>query len=146
MTGRFPYISVPAGRALSLLSSRGNSWISSTDLSSRCSAALRELIAENRATILANHLILDRDWHLHHAMEELGDAQRCSNSLVSQQHHQILSQQQHYQGADTHVTLDLMQAPSAQFGFLSVTDKDKEEEEEEETSELWNSFEGAHVV
>ncbi|KAJ0053100.1 hypothetical protein Pint_00160 [Pistacia integerrima] len=132
----------PTGRALSLLSSRGNSWVSSSDLSSRCSAALRELIAENRATIVSKHLILDRDWHLHHAMDELGDAQHCSNSLISQQH-QIFGKP-HYQEANTHVTLDLMQAPSGQFGFLSVTDKDKEEEEE--SSELWNSLDGAHVV
>ncbi|XP_044492491.1 squamosa promoter-binding-like protein 7 [Mangifera indica] len=134
------------GRALSLLSARGNSWVSySSDLSSRCSAALSELIAENRATILARHLILDRDhWHLHHAIEELGDAQQqhCSNSFMSQHNHMLGPP--HYQEADTHVTLDLMQAPTGQFGFLSDTDKEKEDEEE--SSELWNSLERAHVV
>ncbi|KAK7256503.1 hypothetical protein RIF29_29954 [Crotalaria pallida] len=62
-----------AGYAPSLLSSRSrnNSWLSPADLSTRCSAALRELIAENRAAIMARQLS-DRDWHLHHhAVEDV---------------------------------------------------------------------------
>ncbi|KAK7293396.1 hypothetical protein RJT34_16261 [Clitoria ternatea] len=49
------------GCALSLLSSRSDSWLSSSpdDLSMRCSAALRELIAENRAAIMARHFVSD---------------------------------------------------------------------------------------
>ncbi|XWS35641.1 hypothetical protein CRYUN_Cryun20dG0014200 [Craigia yunnanensis] len=149
MTGRFPYLSSPTGRALSLLSSRADSWISSSDLSSRSSAALRELIAENRAAILARQLILDRDWHLHHhAMEDLGlgEAQLGSSSIAVQQHPSLPEPHSwdrfHETGAQ--VTLDLMQASSSAFGMLSMREKTKEEEEE--CSELWNSLEGTHVV
>ncbi|KAL4378642.1 hypothetical protein GQ457_02G000170 [Hibiscus cannabinus] len=46
MTGSFPYLSSQTGRALSLLSSNANSWIST-----RSSAALRELIAENHLAL-----------------------------------------------------------------------------------------------
>ena len=59
--GGFPYLSSPTGRALSLLSSKTDSWVSPADISSRSSAALRELIAEHRAAIMAGQLILDRD-------------------------------------------------------------------------------------
>ncbi|XP_021677941.2 squamosa promoter-binding-like protein 7 isoform X2 [Hevea brasiliensis] len=70
MGGRFPYLASPTDRALSLLSSKSDSWITSSDLSSRSSAALRELIAENRAAILARQLVHER--HLqHNAMEDL---------------------------------------------------------------------------
>ena len=149
MTGRFPYLSSPTGRALSLLSSGGDSWISPSDLSSRSSAALRELIAENRAAILGRQLILDRDWHLHHyAMEDLGpgEAQLGSSSMAAQQHPSL--PQPHgwdrFQETGAQVTLDLMQASRSAFGMLSMREKTKEEEEE--CSELWNSLEGTHVV
>lgn len=70
------------GCALSLLSSPGSdSWLSHhVDLSTRCSAALRELIAENRAALITRQqqqhqqqLVYDRDWHVvthHDAVEE----------------------------------------------------------------------------
>ncbi|RDX60173.1 Squamosa promoter-binding-like protein 7, partial [Mucuna pruriens] len=67
------------GCALSLLSSTGSeSWLSHADLSTRCSAALSELIAENRAALMTRqqpqqHLVYDRDWHVlmpHHALVE----------------------------------------------------------------------------
>lgn len=45
-----------------------------------------------------------------------------------------------------HVTLDLMQAPSSAFGFLSVRENSRGEDEEQECSELWRSLGGAHVV
>ncbi|KAK1364563.1 squamosa promoter-binding-like protein 7 [Heracleum sosnowskyi] len=48
--GKFSSLHAP-----SLLSSRNESSISSSDLSSRCSAALQELIAENRAALLGKH-------------------------------------------------------------------------------------------
>ncbi|XVF79822.1 hypothetical protein PTKIN_Ptkin15bG0020500 [Pterospermum kingtungense] len=153
MTGRFPFLSSPTGRALSLLSSRADSWISPSDLSSRSSAALRELIAENRASVLARQLILDRDLHLHHhAIEDLGigDAQPAgsSTSIAVVQQHPLLPDQLHswdrFPQNGAHVTLDLMQASSSAFGMLSMRGKTKAEEEE--CSELWNSLEGTHVV
>lgn len=148
MTGRFPYLTSPTsptGCALSLLSSKSDSCVYPSDLSSRSSAALRELIAENRAAIMAQQLILDRDWHSHHAaMEDLGENQPGSNYFTLHRH-QMLSEPHNwdrYQEANTHITLDLMQAPSEAFGFLSVRGKSREEEEEEECS-LWNSLDGA---
>ncbi|XVE76909.1 hypothetical protein DITRI_Ditri13aG0018000 [Diplodiscus trichospermus] len=151
MTGRFPYLSSPTGRALSLLSSRADSWISPSDLSSRSSAALRELIAENRAAILTRQLILDRDWHLHHhAMEDLGpgDAQPGSISLAVQPHPSLPEPHGWDRFADSgaQVTLDLMQASSSSaYEMLSMRGKAKEEEEDQ-CSELWNSLEGTHVL
>ncbi|XVF22830.1 hypothetical protein REPUB_Repub12eG0204800 [Reevesia pubescens] len=147
MTGRFPYLSSTTGRALSLLSSRTDSWISPSDLSSRSSAALRELIAENRATILARQLILDRDLHLHHhAMEDLGEAQSGSSSIAIQQHPSLPEPHfwDRFPETGAQETLDLMQASSSAFGMLSARGKTKEEEAE--CSELWNSLEGTHVV
>ena len=121
MTGRFPYLSSPTGRALSLLSSRADSWISPSDLSSRSNAALRELIAENRSAILAGQLILDRDRHLHHhAIEDLEEAQPGFSSIAVQQHPS-------FPETGAQVTLDLMQASSSAFGMLSVRGKTKEE-------------------
>jgi len=73
----FPHI---GGCALSLLSSRSDSWLSPSDLSTRCSAALRELIAENRAAIMARQFVSDRDWHIqHHAVEDMKEIQPESN-------------------------------------------------------------------
>ncbi|MCI18486.1 squamosa promoter-binding-like protein 7-like, partial [Trifolium medium] len=73
------------GCALSLLSSRTDSWLSPADLSVRCSAALSELIAENRAAIMARQYVSDRDWHLHHhAMEDYREIQPESNYFPQQ--------------------------------------------------------------
>ncbi|CAK8541340.1 unnamed protein product [Lathyrus sativus] len=69
-----------SGCALSLLSSRTDSWLSPDDLSVRCSAALSELIAENRAAIMARQYVSERDWHLqHHAVEDYKEIQPESN-------------------------------------------------------------------
>ncbi|XWS77274.1 hypothetical protein CRYUN_Cryun01aG0247200 [Craigia yunnanensis] len=147
MTGRFPYLSSPTGRALSLLSSRADSWISPSDISSRSSAALRELIAENRAASLARQLILYRDWHLHHhAMEDVGEAHPGSSSIAVQQHPSLAEPHgwDRFPETGAQVTLDLMQASSPAFGMLSVRGKSREEEEE--CSALWNSSEGTHLV
>nr|AVV48337.1 squamosa promoter binding-like protein [Litchi chinensis] len=161
MAGRFPYIASPTGRALSLLSSKASvaadSWVSASDLSSRCSDALRELIVENRtATILARHFVVDPDyWHSsHHVMDQdpAGECQQTqtglSNSFISHQTQMQLTEPHGWarlqETSDTHVTLDLMQAPSGQFELLSL--KGKAKEEEEECSELWNSFEGSGNV
>ena len=73
------------GCALSLLSSRSDSWLSPSDLSIRCSAALRELIAENRAAIMARQFVSDRDWHNHHhAVEDFKEIQPESNYFPQQ--------------------------------------------------------------
>ncbi|KAL9331465.1 hypothetical protein ACSQ67_001075 [Phaseolus vulgaris] len=73
------------GCALSLLSSRSDSWLSPSDLSTRCSAALRELIAENRAAIMARQFVSDRDWHIqHHAMEDMKEIQPESTYFPQQ--------------------------------------------------------------
>ncbi|KAI4356699.1 hypothetical protein L6164_000700 [Bauhinia variegata] len=76
------------GCVRSLLSSKNDSWLSPADLSSRCSAALRELMAENRAAIMARQLNSDRDWHLHHstAMEELKEPIQLHESNYFPQH------------------------------------------------------------
>ncbi|XP_075644019.1 squamosa promoter-binding-like protein 7 [Castanea sativa] len=146
--GRFPYFSSsPTGCALSLLSTKTDSWVSPADLSTRSSAALRELIAEHRAAILARQLVFDRDWHTqHHAMEELGDAQQPrSNSPIPHQYQMFPEPHSwdKFHESDTHVTLDLMQASSSAFGLLSMRGKNKDDEE---CSDLWNSFHGAHVI
>ncbi|XP_058739492.1 squamosa promoter-binding-like protein 7 [Vicia villosa] len=73
------------GCALSLLSSRTDAWLSPDDLSVRCSAALSELIAENRAAIMARQFVSDRDWHLqHHAVEDYKEIQPESNYFPQQ--------------------------------------------------------------
>ncbi|KAI8545423.1 hypothetical protein RHMOL_Rhmol07G0038200 [Rhododendron molle] len=120
---------VGAGRALSLLSSKNSTWFSSP------SAALRELIAEHRAAILARQLVHDPS------------TQPGSNSLLTS-HHQVFHDSHNWDRFDEdggHVTLDLMQAPSSAFGFLSMRENSRGEEEQE-CSELWRSLGGAHVV
>ncbi|OVA01361.1 hypothetical protein BVC80_7871g7 [Macleaya cordata] len=145
MDGRFSFISPTTGRALSLLSSKSTSWVSPADLSTRSSAALRELIAENRAAVLARQLFLDQNWQ-QHGMDNTGqDSQVEILSQVPLQHQfQDPSEWDRFQESDAHVTLDLMQAPSSPFGFMSGRSKSKEEEEE--CCEIWKSLEGTHVV
>ncbi|PIA35619.1 hypothetical protein AQUCO_03500165v1 [Aquilegia coerulea] len=141
---RLPYITSSTGRALSLLSSKTTSWVSPSDLSSRSSAALRELIAENRAAVLARQLFLDQGWH-HHAMDDLGSNQGVSLAHIPHQH-QVFpdsSEWERFQEAGGQVTLDLMQEPGSAFGFLSGRTKSKDEEE---CSQIWKSLEGTHVV
>ncbi|KAF3440052.1 hypothetical protein FNV43_RR18330 [Rhamnella rubrinervis] len=153
MGGRYPYISTETGRALSLLSSsKGESWEPPcNDLSTRSSAALRELIVENRAAIWARQMIiLDRD--------DVGDPQRTTAPATTTtsaagfiHSHQMFPEPQgwdvkvadhfHDQSSGgSHLTLDLMQAPpcSPSFGFLSARSKTKTEEDV--CSDLWNSF------
>ncbi|MBA0859535.1 hypothetical protein Goshw_008016 [Gossypium schwendimanii] len=144
MTGRFPYhLSLPKGRALSLLSSRADSWISPSDLSSRSSAALQELIAENRAAVLARQLVLDRGWQLNHrGMEDLG----VFSSTTAEQHSLLPEPPQgweKFQETGAELTLNLMQASSSASGMFV---RGKSEDEEQECSELWNSLQGTHVV
>ncbi|KAF9600633.1 hypothetical protein IFM89_011216 [Coptis chinensis] len=131
MSGRLPYMSPSTGRALSLLSSKTTSWESPTDLSSRSSAALRELIAENRAAVLARQLFLDQGWH-HQSMDYLGGNQSMSLPHISHQHQAFTdpSDWQRFHDAGAQVTLDLMQESSSPFGFLQGRTKNKDEDEE----------------
>ncbi|XP_058104439.1 squamosa promoter-binding-like protein 7 [Magnolia sinica] len=151
MDGRFACISSAAtGCALSLLSSKNSSWVPSADLSSRSSAALRELIAENRAAVLARQLISDRGWN--HGTDEASRAQEFLSNIPHQ--HQagpggpeacrLVSQWDHFHEPAVHVTLDLMQTPNSTFQIMSGRSKSKEEEEG--CCEIWKSLEGTHVV
>ncbi|XP_042484007.1 squamosa promoter-binding-like protein 7 [Macadamia integrifolia] len=142
------------GRALSLLSSRSGSAVSSADISLRSSAALRELIAENRAATIARQLFSDRDhwnhYHLHHTMDELGGgAQPTMFPNISHQQHMQQpepAEWDRFHESGAHLTLDLMQAPSSPFGFLSGRNKSTKEDEDDECVEIWKSLEGTHVV
>ena len=143
-----------SGRALSLLSSRNDSSISSPDLSSRCSAALRELIAENRAALLAKQFVFDKDLPFHHA-EDVNVQQNNHSSHHHYHHHPLVSTNESHmfsepQGWDrfdepgtNNVTLDLMQAPTSAFELLSMRGKSKEDEE---CSQLWSSFSWILVI
>lgn len=149
MTGRLSYLSSPTGRALSLLSSKSESWVSPSDLSFRSSEALRELIAENRAATLAHQLIQNREWHLHHqGVLDVRESDAGPKYLTIQQRQLLLESSQSWSKlheSSAHVTLNLMHGTSSAFGLLSVRGKTKEEEED---SELWNygtSLEGASV-
>jgi hypothetical protein len=100
------------------------------------------LIAEHRAAIPARQLILEKHSH-NHAM---GESQPSSNFFITHQQ-QMLSEPHNwgrFNGTTMHVTLDLMQAPSSAFGFLSARGKNKEEGGE--CSQLWSTLEGAHAV
>ncbi|XP_062073273.1 squamosa promoter-binding-like protein 7 [Humulus lupulus] len=165
--GGFPYMAASTtGRALSLLSSKtpDYSWVppSESDLSSRSSAALRELIAENRAAILARQLVVDRDaWPSHHHHHHPSDhvfgseasAPRGFGSVESHHHHNMFPEPNQSGGWErisencTHVTLDLMQAPSQEFGtFMASRGKTKAEEDNCSDHHLWNSFQGHNLV
>jgi hypothetical protein len=81
-----------------------------------------------------------------HGMEDIGEAQRRSNSVIPNQHQMFPEPHSwnRYHESDTQLTLDLMQASSSAFGLLSVRGKSKEEEEE--CSDLWSSFHGTHEI
>lgn len=147
MAGKFSCSSSLSSRhALSLLSSRNESSIASPDLSSRCSAALQELIAENRAALLGKQLVIDKEWSVHHAMEDINVQQ--DNHSRNHEHHLVSSNQHHifsgprgwdrFEPGTNNMTLDLMQASTSAFGLLSMRGKS----EEEECSQLWTSFDG----
>lgn len=150
---RFQFIpSSPKGRALSLLSSKTyptSTWDSSSDLSLLSSAALRELIAENRAAVLARQLVSDRSWTPHvpdHAASSQpffseASSQHAQQQLVPESAHGW--SQFHAEPAHVHVTLDLMQAPSSSFPLVPGRGKPKESEE---CCDIWKSLEGTHVV
>ncbi|XP_072955534.1 squamosa promoter-binding-like protein 7 [Typha angustifolia] len=142
---RFSHGSTSPGRALSLLSSKASPWISTSDLSSRSSAALRELIAENRAALLAQQLFSDRGgWHNSLSMNHSTIPHWQHQNQVPSQSQQLTDGWSHFQESGNHVTLDLMQVPTTSFGVLSGRSKSKDEEED--CSDIWKSFEETHVV
>ncbi|KAJ6827762.1 putative squamosa promoter-binding-like protein 7 [Iris pallida] len=137
--GYFPFLPPTSpGRALSLLSSKVSPWISTPELSSRSSAALLELIAENRAALLARQLFSDRGWH------NVGLSNQSVVTYVPHQHQglsqapaQLLDGWNQFQDSGSHLTLDLMQTPnSTSFELLS---RNKSKEDEEECCEIWKS-------
>lgn len=98
-----PYLK--PGCALSLLSSpKTEPWISSGDLSLRCSAALSELIAANRATAVVGHF-----WNQNGSQQEV-----IENMIHTPPDTQMWDRFNH--DDHTTMTLDLMQASSS-FGF-----------------------------
>ncbi|KAK8476557.1 hypothetical protein V6N11_028243 [Hibiscus sabdariffa] len=113
-------------KTCSLLSSTADSWISPSVLSSRSNTALRELMAENHATVLSLHLILDRDWHLNHH----GEAHSGSDI---QQHLLFPEPPQgwdKFQETGAKLILNLTQDSSSAYEMLSVRGKTEEEDDE----------------
>uniref|UniRef100_A0A0A9F931 SBP-type domain-containing protein n=1 Tax=Arundo donax TaxID=35708 RepID=A0A0A9F931_ARUDO len=152
--GGFPPWGLPASPAgaLSLLSSgRGGApWlIPAPDISARSSAALDELIAENRAALLAWQFFSDRSagrelppeaagWHAH---------------LQLQAHHQGGGRAHDWyrDAASTgHTTLDLMQTPAASGAgapFRPALERAATKDGDPgRSSGAWASVEGARVV
>ncbi|CAL0304633.1 unnamed protein product [Lupinus luteus] len=80
------------GAGLASLDRRGKGSDSShspADLSVRCGAALRELIAENRAALMAKQFVPEREWHLHHhAVDDFKVIQPEYNSFPQEMFHQ----------------------------------------------------------
>ncbi|KAJ7962086.1 Squamosa promoter binding-like protein [Quillaja saponaria] len=137
------------GHAFSLLSSKNDSWLYPTDLSTRCSAALRELIAENRAAaVLGEQIMQDsRDWHSHqhHTMEDLNHDQCSSFTHQQQQMFRDTQGWNRLHESGTQSSVDLMQGPNSAFEFISVRGKTNKANEGE-CSNLWNSLGGHSVI
>ncbi|KAH7687642.1 SBP domain-containing protein [Dioscorea alata] len=120
-----------------------------SDLSSLSRVALLELIAENRAAILAGQLSSHRScWQ---DTTGTGGSGVLSNNfpqvvqqVPSQEPALVSSSWNELQQARTQVTLGLMQMPPGRsFEFLSACrNKDKDEEE---CCEFFKSFEGKHL-
>lgn len=146
-----PYLSPSnaAGHALSLLSPKASSSWASSDLSSQSSAALRELIAENRAAILAGQLLLDRGtWHGAspgaQVVFSIAPQQQQQQPLPLTLPPQLEDGWDHLRTPGAQVTLDLMQTPSSSIEILSGRSRSKEGDEE--CCDIWKSLEGTHVV
>ncbi|KAI3693877.1 hypothetical protein L1987_76832 [Smallanthus sonchifolius] len=116
--------------ALSLLSSpKTEPWISTGDLSSRCSAALYELIAANRASSISGHFLDQNSSH-----QPISD-----NAMHTSHETQMWDRSTH-----TTMTFDVKQAPALDFGLLSM--KEKSKDPEEWTDYCWSPFGGTNVV
>ncbi|XP_047314990.1 squamosa promoter-binding-like protein 7 [Impatiens glandulifera] len=122
------------GRVLSLLSSSrpDNSWcLTSVDLSTRCSAALRDLIAENRASASIyyqdNINYLDNNT-IEGELTPQDESHTSTNCTIkfSQNHHIFGDveprtgsfRDQLNEAGGSQLTLDLMQASGSAFGFF----------------------------
>ncbi|EYU31933.1 hypothetical protein ABFS82_02G145000 [Erythranthe guttata] len=126
--------------ALSLLSSTNYYWTNfntatsaSRHLPETCSAALRDLIAENRASTSAfnknHHLITNypNNNNNHNQMDDYYNY-KLNGSINNRP-----GSNPHGNGAG-HVTLDLMEAQNSELGFMSTKERD---EHQQECSELW---------
>ncbi|GAB2224295.1 hypothetical protein Drorol1_Dr00005048 [Drosera rotundifolia] len=128
-------------RALSLLSSESDYYPNAASLSLSSSAALNELIAENRAALLAaRQLMLLKDMscsqdYTNAVVFPSAQAQHLLGPPFMHHHHQLLVQDQqdwcHGQQEAEHVTLDLMHSKQAQ--------------EREACTAQWHSLNGAHI-
>ncbi|KAK9076486.1 hypothetical protein SSX86_004820 [Deinandra increscens subsp. villosa] len=115
-------------RAFSLLSSpKTEPWSSSDDLSSRCSAALYELIAANRSTSL-------------HFLNQNSSHQPISDDTI----HTSQDTQTWNQLSHTTMTLDHKQSPALDFGLLPM--KEESKDPEGWTDYCWSGFGGSNVV
>eukprot|EP01018_Ginkgo_biloba_P002062 Gb_26599 [translate_table: standard] len=179
---RYPYsrFSMPcmssSGRALSLLSSQ-QAWVNPGpaslcgDLSSRSSAALRELIAENRAQGLFRYNSDDlhrgsrlrvlqeeeEDPHHHHQLQqEVGNCRYMPGLRSLENHVKVafdgdeLKKHGGVVGNNVVVrpTLDLMQNSNSYFALQSGRNKtsSSSSSSEQEECEIWKSFEGTQIV
>uniref|UniRef100_A0ACD5UDD2 Uncharacterized protein n=1 Tax=Avena sativa TaxID=4498 RepID=A0ACD5UDD2_AVESA len=142
----------PAG-ALSLLSSpRASPWLISTTpgdvFSARSSsAALDELIAENRAALLACHFFPDRSG----AARPAAAAADMMPGGWHQQVHLVVGSGNHGGAAPPaagHVTLDLMQTPATAGGPFRpmAPGRPAEDGDAGRSSGVWTPLQGAHVV
>ncbi|PKA46453.1 Squamosa promoter-binding-like protein 7 [Apostasia shenzhenica] len=152
ISSTFPYeASKSPGRALSLLSSKASPWTSNSELSSRSTAALHDLIAENRASLFARQVIPDR-------ICPQGSAPASCSALScdpQQQQppfqlpsHQLGNGWINFQDSSCdHVTLDLMQNPDSAVQFHQAAgSSNRPRESEEECCEILKSLGGTHVV
>ncbi|OAY68003.1 Squamosa promoter-binding-like protein 7 [Ananas comosus] len=147
MGPRFSHASNSPARALSLLSSKAASlpWVSPSDLSSRSSAALRELIEENRAALLSRQLLSNRsDLPNQGPTNHIAFPHWPQQNQVVSQFPRLADGWDHLQGAGAHVTLDLMQVPNPSFG--AIPRRSRAKVGEEDCSDIWKSWEDAHVV
>lgn len=174
--GRYalPYLPSP-GRALSLLSSQ-QPWMNSGacslsgDLSSRSSAALRELIAENRAQSVSRYSEGQYDQRDSRSVrmlqqpiqeqqtqsqEEMGNCRFMpglrsleNNGKVEYVEEEV---KKHGGAIGSHAvvvrpTLDLMQQSNSLFALQSGRNRSSSSSSEEEECEIWKSFEGTHIT
>ncbi|PIN21922.1 hypothetical protein CDL12_05376 [Handroanthus impetiginosus] len=140
--GRHPHFLNSSECALSLLSSTNynSPWnfSMSPDLPARCSAALRDLIAENRASILACRQLVYPCNNNHQIISDFYNNNNNNSSNTYKLGSIRPGSYPHENGS--HVTLDLMQAPNSTFGLLSVnghSHKSSKEGDEDDCSELW---------
>ena len=176
--GRYAFPYLPSlGRALSLLSSQ-QSWMNSAvcslsgDLSSRSSAALRELIAENRAQGMSRYPdgqydprdsrsirilqppIQEQQPQSHEEMgncrfmpglrslENNGKLEYVNGDDVKKQHGGVIGSH----AVVVRPTLDLMQHSNSLFAMQSGRNGSSSSSSSEEECEIWKTFEGTHIT